>query len=82
MFRDLVESAPALRALSAAMLPGLFGFILVIAFAKLLGRDRRRHDGRHPGRPVRLVSAFVLTGIYVHRANSEFDDLTHRSWKR
>jgi uncharacterized membrane protein (DUF485 family) len=33
------------------------------------------------GIPVGLFvigSAFVLTGIYVHRANSEFDSMTHQ----
>jgi uncharacterized membrane protein (DUF485 family) len=25
-----------------------------------------------------IVSAFVLTGIYVHRANSEFDSMTRQ----
>jgi uncharacterized membrane protein (DUF485 family) len=82
MFRELVDKrAHFAWALSAAMLVIYFGFILVIAFApKLLGVPIGG-GVMTVGIPVGLVvivSAFVLTGIYVHRANSEFDDLTHK----
>jgi uncharacterized membrane protein (DUF485 family) len=29
-----------------------------------------------------IVAAFVLTGIYVHRANSEFDTITRQIIER
>ena len=63
-------------ALSAAMLVIYFGFILVIAFApKVLGTPIGG-GVMTVGIPVGLFvigSAFVLTGIYVRRANSEFE---------
>ena len=68
-------------ALSAAMLVIYFGFILVIAFApKVLGTPIGG-GVMTVGIPVGLfviVSAFVLTGIYVYRANSEFDPITRQ----
>jgi uncharacterized membrane protein (DUF485 family) len=82
MFRELVDKRTRFAwALSAAMLVIYFGFILVIAFApKLLGTPIGG-GVMTVGIPVGLfviVSAFVLTGIYVHRANSEFDNLTRK----
>jgi uncharacterized membrane protein (DUF485 family) len=65
--------------LSAAMAAIYFGFILLVAFApKLLGTPVGT-GVTTVGIPVGLfviISAFVLTGIYVRRANSEFDALT------
>src|SRR5215216_4605738 len=65
--------------LSAAMLVIYFGFIFIIAFApKSLGVPLGT-GVTTIGIPVGvfvIVSAFVLTGIYVRRANSEFDALT------
>jgi uncharacterized membrane protein (DUF485 family) len=65
--------------LSAAMLAIYFGFIFIIAFApKSLGMPLGA-GVTTLGIPLGLfviVSAFVLTGIYVRRANSEFDALT------
>ena len=65
--------------LSAAMLVIYFGFIFVIAFApKSLGTPIGS-GVTTIGIPLGLfviVSAFVLTGIYVHRANTEFDAIT------
>jgi uncharacterized membrane protein (DUF485 family) len=82
LFRELVDKRKHFAwALSAAMLVIYFGFILVIAFApKVLGTPIGG-GVMTVGIPVGLfviVSAFVLTGIYVHRANSQFDVLTHR----
>ena len=64
--------------LTAAILVVYFGFVLVLAFAK---GSLAARIGEHltVGIPVGvgvIISAFVLTGIYVYRANGEFDDLT------
>jgi len=67
--------------LSAAMLAIYFGFIFIIAFApKSLGTPIGT-GVITVGIPLGLfviVSAFVLTGIYVRRANSEFDAITRQ----
>jgi uncharacterized membrane protein (DUF485 family) len=80
LFRELVDKRKHFAwLLSAAMLAIYFGFILVIAFApKVLGTPIGG-GVMTVGIPVGLfviVSAFVLTGIYVYRANSEFDPIT------
>jgi len=71
--------------LSAAMLAIYFGFIFLIAFApKLLGIPLGA-GVTTVGIPIGLmviVSAFVLTGIYVRRANSEFDAMTRQIIER
>ena len=58
-----------------------FGFILLVAFApKFLGTPIGS-GVMTIGIPVGLlviVSAFVLTGIYVRKANSEYDALVRR----
>ena len=65
--------------LTATMLVIYFGFIFIIAFApKSLGTPMGS-GVTTIGIPIGLfviVSAFVLTGIYVRRANSEFDAIT------
>ena len=57
-----------------------YGFILVVAFDKgLLAMDVG--GGVTLAFPVGLgviLSAVVLTGVYVLRANGEYDDLTRR----
>lgn len=57
-----------------------YGFILVIAFSpKLLATPIAAGSVMTVGMPVGvlvILSAFVLTGIYVARANGEFDRLT------
>ena len=67
--------------LSAAMLVIYFGFIFIIAFTpKSLGVSLAG-GVTTVGIPLGLfviISAFVLTGIYVRRANSEFDALTRQ----
>lgn len=67
--------------LSIMMLAIYYGFIMVLAFnPQLLGA--RVGDGVTTwGMPVGLaiiVSAFVLTGIYVSKANGEFDALNQQ----
>ena len=67
--------------LSLAMLAIYFGFIFIIAFApKTLGTPIGS-GVTTIGIPLGLfviVSAFVLTGIYVRRANTEFDAITRQ----
>src|SRR5262245_3118025 len=71
--------------LSGAMLAIYFGFIFVIAFApKALGVPLGT-GVTTVGIPVGLfiiVSAFVLTGIYVRRANTEFDAIAQQIIER
>ena len=80
-FQELIAKRTRFAwALSAAMLAIYFGFIFVIAFApKVLGVPLAPGAVTTVGIPLGLfviVAAFVLTGIYVHRANSEFDTIT------
>ena len=79
-FQELVAKRTRFAwALSATMLVIYFGFIFIIAFApKSLGTPIGSGITTI-GIPLGLfviVSAFVLTGIYVRRANSEFDAIT------
>ena len=66
--------------LTIVMLVIYFGFVLVIAFdPKLLGTPLSASSVTTVGIPVGIgviLSAFILTGIYVRRANGEFDELT------
>ncbi len=86
LFRQLVDKRTRFAwTLSAAMLVIYFGFVLVIAFAPKLLAVPIGGGVMTVGIPVGLfviVSAFVLTGIYVRRANSEFDPMTHQIMER
>ncbi|MER2527894.1 MAG: DUF485 domain-containing protein [Candidatus Competibacter denitrificans] len=66
--------------LAAVMLVIYYGFILIVAFNKeYLGQPLSAGSITTVGIPIGLgviISAFVLTGIYVRRANSEFDRMT------
>lgn len=66
--------------LSALVLAIYYGFILIIAFApKFLGTPITAGSVTTIGFPIGvgvILSAIALTGIYVYRANGEFDDLT------
>jgi uncharacterized membrane protein (DUF485 family) len=67
------------RVLSIAMLVIYFGFVLLVAFAKPFLATPIGNGVTTIGIPLGvfvIVAAFILTGIYVRRANSEFDDLT------
>ncbi|TKD52367.1 DUF485 domain-containing protein [Sphingomonas baiyangensis] len=63
--------------LSAVMLVGYFGFILAVAFAKpLLARPIAAGGVTSWGIAIGfgvILLAIVLTGIYVRRANRDFD---------
>lgn len=66
--------------LSITVLVIYFGFIMVIAFdPKFLGTPISPGAVTTIGFPIGvgvIISAIVLTGIYVYRANTEFDNLT------
>jgi uncharacterized membrane protein (DUF485 family) len=68
--------------LSIVMLVIYYGFILVIAFAPaVLGTPLTPGAATTIGIPIGILiilAAFVLTGLYVRRANSEFDALTRQ----
>ena len=68
--------------LTIVMLVIYFGFVLTIAFdPSILGTPLSSGSVTTVGIPVGvavIVSAFLLTGVYVRRANGEFDELTRR----
>ena len=68
--------------LSIIMLVVYYAYILVIAFSKeTLHTPVSEGSLMTVGVPVGvaiIIFAFALTGIYVRRANSEFDELTKR----
>jgi len=68
--------------LSIAILVVYFTFILTIAFdPSLLGIPIAEGSVTTIGIPIGMsviVFAFILTGIYTKRANSEFDDLANK----
>jgi uncharacterized membrane protein (DUF485 family) len=70
--------------LSSVMLIIYFGFILLVAFAKPLLAMKIGGGVTSLGILIGLgviLSAFILTGIYVHRANGRFDELTRNLTK-
>ena len=80
-FRELVASRQRFAAiLSVIMLVIYVGFILLIAFAPgWLGTPLHAGTSVTRGIPLGIgviVISFILTGIYVWRANGEFDRLT------
>ena len=82
-FAELVQQRNTLaRSLTIAMFVLYFGFILLVAFApSFLGTPIAEGSVTTIGIPVGvlvIVSAFVLTGIYVAKANSTFDTLNQQ----
>lgn len=80
-FAELVHRKTNLGwTLTLIMLSIYFGFILVLAFApKALATPLFSGGVMTIGIPIGvliILSAFVLTGIYVRKANTEFDQLT------
>ncbi len=80
-FQELVSKRSKFAwTLTVAMLVVYFAFILTIAFnPSALGTPLSDDTVTTVGIPVGIaiiVFAFALTGIYVRRANSEFDALT------
>ena len=85
-FNELVQQRGRLaRNLTIAILVIYFGFILLVAFAKgFLGTPISDSVVTTIGIPIGLfviVSAFVLTGIYVSKANTTFDDINSQLLK-
>lgn len=80
-FQELVTKRSKFAwTLTVAMLVVYFAFILTIAFdpsalGTPLGDDTVTTVGIPVGMAI-IVFAFALTGIYVRRANTEFDALT------
>jgi uncharacterized membrane protein (DUF485 family) len=67
--------------LAVAMLIVYYGFILLVAFNKPLLATRLGEGVTTIGMPLGLgviVFTIVITGIYVRRANKEYDDLTEQ----
>jgi uncharacterized membrane protein (DUF485 family) len=67
--------------LAVAMLIVYYGFILLVAFDKPLLATRLGEGVTTIGIPLGLgviVFTIVITGIYVRRANREYDDLTEQ----
>jgi uncharacterized membrane protein (DUF485 family) len=82
-FQELVATRKSLGwTLSILMLVIYFGFILLVAFDRqFLGTPLSGAGVTTIGIPIGLaviVSAFVLTGIYVVKANARYDELTRQ----
>lgn len=81
-FRELVEKRQRFATiLSIIMLVVYVGFILLIAFAPgWLGTPLHPGTNVTRGIPIGIgviIISFLLTGVYVWRANGEFDRLTN-----
>jgi uncharacterized membrane protein (DUF485 family) len=80
-FQELVRSRSGFAwTLAAIMLAIYLGFIFLVAFAHDLMAMKVGGGVTSLGIVLGLVvivSAFLLTGIYVKRANSRFDALTN-----
>ncbi len=81
-FRELVEKRQRFATiLSIIMLAVYIGFILLIALAPgWLGTPLNPNTSVTRGIPIGvgvIVISFVLTGIYIWRANGEFDRLNN-----
>ncbi|WP_448190237.1 DUF485 domain-containing protein [Azospirillum sp. sgz301742] len=81
-FQELVAKRSAFAwTLSVIMLVIYFGFILLVAFGKQFLGTPIGSGVTTWGLPIgvfTIVSAFILTGIYVNRANGEFDELNRQ----
>ena len=80
-FKELVRKRQSFATLlSIIMLVLYVGFILLIAFAPAwLGTPLHQGTNVTRGIPIGvglIVISFLLTGVYVWRANGEFDRLT------
>lgn len=79
-FKELVSKRERFAWILSAIMLGLYlAFILLIAFVpEWLGVRITPESTTTWGIPLGvglILSAFVLTGVYVYRANGEFDDL-------
>ncbi|MBT8767506.1 DUF485 domain-containing protein [Pseudomonas boanensis] len=85
-FQELVSKRERFAWILSAIMLGLYlAFILLIAFEpQLLGTRINPESPVTWGIPIGvgiILSAFVLTGIYVRRANGEFDRLNQEVLK-
>lgn len=85
-FQELVAKRERFAWILSAIMLGLYlAFILLIAFEpQVLGTKISPESPITWGIPIGvglIVSAFVLTGIYVRRANGEFDSLNREVLK-
>ncbi|MGD9785737.1 MAG: DUF485 domain-containing protein [Hyphomicrobiaceae bacterium] len=82
LYRELIGRRRRFAGILATlMLLIYFGFVLLVAFDKSLLATPIGSGVTTIGIPLGLfviISAFILTGIYVRRANGEFDELTQR----
>lgn len=65
--------------LTALMMVVYYGYILIIAFDKELLGQKLGDGVMTLGIPVGLgiiIFTVVITGVYVYRANGEFDEMT------
>ena len=81
-FKELVRKRERFAWIISAIMLGLYSaFILLIAYGpQVLGAKLSPGSSITWGIPLGvglIVSAFILTGIYVRRANGEFDDLNN-----
>lgn len=81
-FHELVRKRTSFAwTLSAVMLAIYFGFIFLIAYGKEFLGSSLSGGTTTVGMPIGvlvILSAITLTGIYVRRANTEFDDLNRQ----
>ena len=79
-YQELVASRSSFGwLLTFFMMVVYYGFILLVAFKKDLLAQKIGAGVTTLGMPVGLfviIFTVVITGIYVSRANSKFDDLT------
>mgnify|MGYP001810475998 CR=1 FL=1 len=81
-FQELVSKRSSFAwMLSIIMLVIYFGFILIIAFAPAFLGTKLGSGVTTIGFPIGvgvILSAIVLTGLYVRKANGEYDELTRQ----
>ncbi len=81
-FRELVRKRSVFAwTLSAVMLTIYFSFIMLIAYGKEFLGQSLAGGVTTIGLPIGvgvILSAIALTGIYVRRANGEFDELNRQ----
>lgn len=79
-FKELVSKRERFAMILSAIMLGLYaGFIILIAYGPhILGTKISPESSITWGIPIGvglIFSAFVLTGVYVYRANGEFDKM-------
>jgi len=79
-FKELVSKRERFAWILSAIMLGLYSaFILLIAYGpSIMGTKLSPTSSITWGIPIGvglIISAFILTAIYVRRANGEFDDL-------